>query len=81
MCGITGYTNFSSNKLISKGTLKKMSLSIAHRGPDHLGLVHNDNFGLAHNRLSILDLSSNGNQPMVYKNFTMVYNGEIYNFL
>ena len=81
MCGITGFTNFSSNKLISKVTLKKMSLSIAHRGPDNLGLVHNDNFGLAHNRLSIIDLSSNGNQPMVYKNFTMVYNGEIYNFL
>lgn len=77
MCGIAGY--------IGKGTyevLKKMIKSLEHRGPDFLAAEVNGNVGLAHARLSIVDLSSNANQPFYLENgrYGIVFNGEIYNF-
>ncbi len=74
MCGIVGFNCKDSKKLES------MMNSIRHRGPDDSGTFESKNFSLGHVRLSILDLSSHGHQPMHYKNLSMVYNGEIYNF-
>ena len=74
MCGIVGFNNKNSNKLY------KMLESIHHRGPDGSDIFETDNFSLGHVRLSILDLSEQGSQPMHYDNLTMVYNGEVYNF-
>ncbi|MBK7854512.1 MAG: hypothetical protein IPJ79_06015 [Bacteroidetes bacterium] len=62
-----------------------MTDSIAHRGPDGEGfwLNSNETIGFGHRRLSIIDLSDGGRQPMHYlqKRYTIVYNGEIYNYL
>ena len=84
MCGICGY---SSNKSLGKQLLKKMNDTIAYRGPNDEGYyidnIEGKEIGLAHRRLSILDLSSLGKQPMISddKNIVVVFNGEIYNFL
>ena len=82
MCGIVGKINFS-NKSVSENELKKMADTIIHRGPDDEGYWINDNnfLGFGHRRLSIIDLSINGRQPMHYQNCTITYNGEIYNYL
>jgi asparagine synthase (glutamine-hydrolysing) len=82
MCGFAGFIdfNFRSSEII----LTRMNDSINHRGPDDSGIFYNRNaffeIGLGHKRLSIIDLSSAGKQPMSYGNFHIVYNGEIYNF-
>ena len=61
-----------------------MKESLAHRGPDSSGTYFDEiaggSIGLAHCRLSIIDLSDNASQPMSYQNLTMVFNGEVYNF-
>ncbi|MDO4683928.1 MAG: asparagine synthase (glutamine-hydrolyzing), partial [Lautropia sp.] len=82
MCGIAGY--FDPEKLsVSRETLEKMANAIRHRGPDSSGfsISTTQHLGLAHRRLSILDLSSAGNQPMpsASNRYVMVFNGEIYN--
>ena len=82
MCGITGFYSESENSC--RSLLFKMSNIIESRGPDHYGEFISDNrrLYLAHQRLSILDLSDAGAQPMVSANkrFIIVFNGEIYNF-
>jgi len=82
MCGITGFCDFT--KKSSTKELNSMMDSIEHRGPDAEGqLIHAleaATVGLGHRRLSILDLSSGGVQPMVFENLEIVYNGEVYNF-
>ena len=83
MCGIAGIISTSS-ETISEIHLKKMTGAIAHRGPDGEGLWHNEksNVLLGHRRLSIIDLSNAGAQPMHYLNrYTIVHNGEIYNYI
>jgi len=80
MCGIVGY--LSNEKIGLKETLLKME----HRGPDAYGEHHfhanNTYGGLGHVRLSIIDLHTHANQPFGYlQRYTMVFNGEIYNFL
>lgn len=81
MCGING---FVSAKLLSREELsrniERMNTCISHRGPDDEGLFVYDNIGLGHVRLSILDLSASGHQPMQYENLVITYNGEIYNY-
>lgn len=84
MCGICGYV---SRKNITIEQLKKMNDTIYHRGPDDSGveiypLSHGRSMGLAQRRLSILDLSPLGHQPMHSKDkrLSVIYNGEIYNF-
>ncbi|WP_421976510.1 asparagine synthase (glutamine-hydrolyzing) [Roseivirga seohaensis] len=85
MCGIAGFIDFSHNS--NKEELVAMTDALAHRGPDGAGydFSQNDVFqlGLGHRRLSILDLSENGRQPMYSTDgkYAMVYNGEVYNFL
>ncbi|MBO6971864.1 MAG: asparagine synthase (glutamine-hydrolyzing) [Prochlorococcus marinus CUG1431] len=92
MCGITGFSLgniFLDSEIIFQEQLvtflKNSSQLIKHRGPDDEGsYIDNKNgIGLAHRRLSILDTSRNGRQPMTHKNgkITIVFNGEIYNFL
>jgi asparagine synthase (glutamine-hydrolysing) len=80
MCGIAGF--FSSKQLYSKLDLENMTGCLKHRGPDAEGFYMDNLVGLGHRRLSILDLSINGNQPMFShsKRYVMVYNGEIYNY-
>lgn len=82
MCGIAGFTRFfDSTGDIS--SLKRMGDRIAHRGPDAHGEYLDDEVGLCHRRLSIIDLSTAGNQPMFSEdgNLVIVFNGEIYNFV
>ena len=84
MCGITGFIDFKNRTPIS--VLKDMTDSLLHRGPDAGNYYHKqrDNYtvGLGHRRLSIIDLTESGNQPMEYLNgrFWIVFNGEIYNY-
>lgn len=81
MCGIAGFTEFSQ-QFGGEETLKTMGDAIAHRGPDAHGIYHQGNIGLCHRRLSIIDLSETGNQPMHSHDgrFIIVFNGEIYNY-
>ena len=86
MCGLAGYLNLSdSQKLIDENLLNKMQQSLIHRGPNDQGIWKSDKHqvGFAHRRLSIIDISSAGHQPMVNKNETVIvcFNGEIYNHL
>jgi len=83
MCGITGIVDFTAQSSISESLLRKMTDVIAHRGPDDEGqwVSHNRQCGLGFRRLSIVDLSAAGHQPMITPDgrFTIVFNGEIYN--
>jgi len=83
MCGITGFVGFGKKHYPIETIVKKMSNSITHRGPDESGIWidRNVQIALAHQRLSILDLSSAGSQPMqsVSGRYVAIYNGEIYN--
>jgi asparagine synthase (glutamine-hydrolysing) len=81
MCGIAGFVDTSLNGAERNAVLEKMLVSIAHRGPDARGAWYHDELALGHNRLSILDLSEDGKQPMHFNNFSIVFNGEIYNYL
>ena len=64
MCGIVGQVNFD-NSPVSPSFLKKMTDCIKHRGPDGEGHWIEENVGLGHRRLSIIDLSPAGHQPMI----------------
>lgn len=82
MCGIAGIIHYSDKKSVEAHTLKGMARAIKHRGPDDQGFYIKNHVGLAHQRLSIIDLSSAGHQPMSNEDGTVwiVFNGEIYNF-
>jgi asparagine synthase (glutamine-hydrolysing) len=82
MCGITGVYNLNGEPF-SLNHLKKMADAIAHRGPDGEGYFVEENIALAHKRLSILDTSARGAQPMSSKdgNWIITFNGCIYNFM
>jgi len=82
MCGIAGFTQFN-HQFGNEQTLEKMGNAILHRGPDAGGVYLNDKVGFCHRRLSIIDLSASGNQPMISHDgrYIIVFNGEIYNFL
>ena len=82
MCGITGFVDFQNKS--TRSVLQQMNDTLHHRGPDGEGLefVHQPLavVGMAHRRLSIIDLSEGGKQPKQYKHFTITFNGEIYNY-
>lgn len=84
MCGICGVFSFNDS-VVEHRQLKLMADSIAHRGPDGEGFwVHQNSFiGFGHRRLSIIDLSDGGKQPMQFADgrYTITFNGEIYNYL
>lgn len=81
MCGICGLIEFSDPRP-SEDLLWAMARTLRHRGPDDEGVFVEGPVGLAHTRLSIIDLSENGHQPMLSPDgrCAMVYNGEVYNF-
>src|SRR5262249_10947760 len=60
--------------------IERMNKKLAHRGPDDEGAFVDDNVALGHRRLSIIDLSPAGHQPMSYGRLVITYNGELYNF-
>ncbi len=82
MCGIAGFCDFT--KKSNKHILEKMTDVLHHRGPDDSGYsfyeTKDAHVGLGHRRLSILDLSIHGHQPMDFEELEIVYNGEVYNF-
>ena len=80
MCGISGIVNF--HKKTNLEIVKKMNETITYRGPNHRSLWSNSFCSIGNVRLSIIDLSSNSNQPFVSSDskISIIYNGEIYNF-
>lgn len=82
MCGITGFVDFK--KSTSMKVINEMTNSLFHRGPDGLGIevinTPSTDIGFGHRRLSIIDLSEFGKQPMRYENLWICFNGEIYNY-
>jgi len=84
MCGISGIIdfNFKLSKEKLKNIILKFNNTLKHRGPDNAGSWMYNNIGMGHTRLSIIDLSNKGNQPMLSNNGKSIisYNGEIYNF-
>lgn len=76
MCGITGFIDNAR----SLSDLNAMTESLAHRGPDDHGYYCSNGVGLGHRRLSIIDLSDAGHQPMTFNKKLIIYNGEIYNY-
>jgi asparagine synthase (glutamine-hydrolysing) len=83
MCGVTGIWNLNGEAILHED-LVRFTDSISSRGPDGAGyeLFYNDTLGLGHRRLSILDLSEMGKQPMHSLNnrYAITYNGEVFNF-
>lgn len=81
MCGIVGFVDKKNTKE-KKEIIKKMADRIKHRGPDDEGFYVDKNIALGHRRLSIIDLTRNGSQPIYNedKSMAIVFNGEIYNY-
>src|SRR5579872_254881 len=81
MCGISGIV---SKERIEPHTIRDISNALRHRGPDAKNIYISDSgrIALGHNRLSVIDLSQQANQPMYSKDgrFVIIFNGEIYNF-
>lgn len=82
MCGLVGVVFFDTQRSLDREVLVKMTRRLAHRGPDDEGLYQGSGCSLGFRRLSILDLSAAGHQPMANETgkVWMVCNGEIYNF-
>jgi asparagine synthase (glutamine-hydrolysing) len=82
MCGITGFIDFKKESKVE--VLSTMTDTLHHRGPDGSGveLIETEQaiIGLGHRRLSIIDLSSFGKQPMQFENYWICFNGEVYNY-
>ena len=83
MCGIAGKLYLDPTRAVARDEMAAMVGTLAHRGPDGEGIWVNDNVGLAHRRLSIIDLRTVAAQPMCNEDGTVwvTFNGEIYNFL
>jgi asparagine synthase (glutamine-hydrolysing) len=83
MCGIAGFVDFT--KQTSVQILEQMINSMQHRGPDGNGIQMLDTpdskIGLGHRRLSIIDITESGKQPMSYKHLHITFNGEMYNYV
>lgn len=80
MCGIAGIIN-KKDQTVPESLIRKMTDLVAHRGPDDHGYFFSENLALGHRRLSIIDLSAYGHQPMTYGDYTIIFNGEIYNYI
>lgn len=82
MCGICGIIKLNEES-VSQQMLNKMTDSLIHRGPDSRGTWINDSgsVGLGHRRLAVLDLDKRSSQPFHYRHLSIVFNGEIYNYL
>lgn len=75
MCGILGFEG-----KVGKEDLRSYSSVLKHRGPDAIGFFQDEHFSFVHWRLSIIDLTEQGGQPFYFKNWVLIFNGEIYNF-
>ncbi len=82
MCGICGIYHFDSTRKVNGDLLESMATAIRHRGPDDEGCLVEGPIGLAHKRLSIIDLSAAAHQPMTNEDGSLwiIFNGEIYNY-
>ena len=82
MCGICGWLNFNKEQIVEKGLLEKMNTTLTHRGPDGAGIYQDNNFGMGHRRLSIIDVAA-GQQPLCNEDGTIwvSFNGEVYNYI
>jgi asparagine synthase (glutamine-hydrolysing) len=82
MCGVCGILSFDHSIDIEEHRIAQMTKSLSHRGPDNQGLWVKGPIGLGHCRLSIIDLTATGHQPMSNEDgrFWISYNGEVYNF-
>ena len=82
MCGICGIVRFDNNS-VQEAPIREMMRAMKHRGPDDEGVFIEENVGLGFVRLSIIDLSSAGHQPMLSKDerYVLIFNGEIYNYI
>jgi asparagine synthase (glutamine-hydrolysing) len=82
MCGISALIQYRSDLPVRK-VIERMNNKMAHRGPDADGQFINENIGLGHRRLSIIDTEQSANQPMLSsnKNWVIAFNGEIYNYV
>ncbi len=82
MCGICGKINIDAKKKVDGNLIERMCSVLSHRGPDDAGIYLKDNMGFGHRRLSVLDVTSAGHQPMTNEDRTiwLVFNGEIYNY-
>ena len=82
MCGICGIVNFN-NLPVEKTLINKMMQKMKHRGPNDEGLFVDHNVGFGFVRLSILDLTFSGHQPMFDDSgrYIILFNGEVYNFI
>ncbi len=81
MCGIAGFINDGFGRDSGMELLGRMLETIGHRGPDSRGLWNEGPVFLGHNRLSIIDLSDEANQPFTDGELHLVFNGEIYNYI
>ncbi|MBL7929802.1 MAG: asparagine synthase (glutamine-hydrolyzing) [Bacteroidia bacterium] len=81
MCGIAGFADETITLEDGLRLLNKMLEATAHRGPDARGSFVDFPVFLGHNRLSIIDLSEEANQPFHYRDVSIVYNGEVYNYV
>ena len=83
MCGIAGYIKFKNN--FKDSDIDEMVKVLGHRGPDSIGKKHfndfNNFYSMGHARLSIIDLTEGGAQPMENHKYIICFNGEIYNYL
>lgn len=82
MCGIAGVIN-KNRRRVEEDAIRRMTELIKHRGPDAEGIYINGGYGVGHRRLSIVDLSEDGRQPMVSHDgrYVISFNGEIYNYV
>ena len=81
MCGINGIYQYE-NLDLSLDKVHKMNLISTNRGPDFKSAFHDEDIIFGHNRLAIIDLNKEANQPYIsnYKSIILTYNGEIYNY-
>jgi len=82
MCGFAGVLHFDRDKKVDEARLTAARESLIHRGPEYGANFIDGNLGLGHRRLSIIDLSADGNQPLFSSDgrYVIVFNGEIYNY-
>lgn len=80
MCRIVGCWSFNASLPSLRDKVSRMRDTMTSGGPDDAGVFVDSSIALGHRRLSVIDLSPSGHQPMTYGSYTIVYNGEIYNF-
>src|SRR6476620_4656071 len=82
MCGISGIYAFTKQELVGLQKIEADNNTLAKRGPDSGKVLHTANGALGHRRLSIIDVSCAGDQPMTTLDgrYTIIFNGEIFNF-